>query len=358
MSKNGHSETAPLVASPKPFLASVEKGKRYAWCACGRSKTQPFCDGAHKGTPFKPVLFTAEKTGDVLLCGCKQSGNGPFCDGAHNNLEDTYEEATLEEIEAMKHACLVARGNDQAGKAMLDGGAYVAAPEKEKPIEKKNINLTSLIGADDGAKHLQVSKVETQTGVSSWVFHGDSEAALFIADGEGVVVIENKSYDVAAETSLFIRPNEAVQFKTEAPITAYLTVCPQAPISFPAIGGDNFDDAYADRFSAAADAQKNAMADRFYQVLIGEEAGSKELTQFIGGIPQSRAAFHRHLYEEAIIILAGEGMMWTENHKTPVKPGDVIFLPARQGHSLECESKDGMRLMGVFFPAGSPAINY
>ena len=26
----------------------VEAGKSYWWCACGRSKTQPICDGSHK----------------------------------------------------------------------------------------------------------------------------------------------------------------------------------------------------------------------------------------------------------------------------------------------------------------------
>ena len=35
----------------------VEKGKNYAWCSCGLSKKQPFCDNSHKGSEFKPVIY-------------------------------------------------------------------------------------------------------------------------------------------------------------------------------------------------------------------------------------------------------------------------------------------------------------
>ena len=63
----------------------LEKGKEYLFCACGRSQSQPFCDGSHKGTSFKPKAFTAEKDGDAWLCACKHSRNKPFCDGSHKD---------------------------------------------------------------------------------------------------------------------------------------------------------------------------------------------------------------------------------------------------------------------------------
>ena len=75
----------PLSPQNEPYAVEVEKGKTYYWCACGRSKNQPFCDGSHEGTSFQPVAFTAEKTDTVYLCGCKKTGNQPFCDGTHNS---------------------------------------------------------------------------------------------------------------------------------------------------------------------------------------------------------------------------------------------------------------------------------
>jgi CDGSH-type Zn-finger protein len=79
--------TDPVTAEPMPYLVELEEGRRYAWCRCGRSKRQPFCDGAsHKETGVEPLYFVANETGAVNLCGCKQTGDEPYCDGSHNML--------------------------------------------------------------------------------------------------------------------------------------------------------------------------------------------------------------------------------------------------------------------------------
>lgn len=76
------------VVSPQktPYAVNVEAGRKYAWCACGRSGTQPYCDGSHKDTGLNPLVFTAENTETVYLCGCKHTAASPFCDGTHKNL--------------------------------------------------------------------------------------------------------------------------------------------------------------------------------------------------------------------------------------------------------------------------------
>ncbi|MDH3700879.1 MAG: CDGSH iron-sulfur domain-containing protein [Alphaproteobacteria bacterium] len=76
----------PVVAQKSPYEVDVEEGKSYWWCACGRSKTQPFCDGSHKGTGFSPVEYTAKRSKAVYFCGCKQTDGQPLCDGKHNSL--------------------------------------------------------------------------------------------------------------------------------------------------------------------------------------------------------------------------------------------------------------------------------
>ena len=49
-----------VVAAKSPIAVSLEAGKDYHWCACGRSKSQPFCDGSHAGSDFTPLGFTAK----------------------------------------------------------------------------------------------------------------------------------------------------------------------------------------------------------------------------------------------------------------------------------------------------------
>jgi len=75
-----------VVAQKAPYQVDVAEGETCYWCACGRSKNQPYCDGSHQGTGFEPVAFTAEKTETVYFCGCKHSANKPFCDGTHTSL--------------------------------------------------------------------------------------------------------------------------------------------------------------------------------------------------------------------------------------------------------------------------------
>lgn len=76
----------PECPQKAPYPVDVEQGKTYYWCACGRSKNQPFCDGSHKGTDFTPVAYQAGKSEKVYFCGCKRTANKPLCDGTHNSL--------------------------------------------------------------------------------------------------------------------------------------------------------------------------------------------------------------------------------------------------------------------------------
>ena len=74
------------IADYDPKQVELEEGKTYAWCACGKSSNQPFCDGSHGGTNFSPVVFKAEATKTAYLCMCKQTTNPGFCDGSHKSL--------------------------------------------------------------------------------------------------------------------------------------------------------------------------------------------------------------------------------------------------------------------------------
>ena len=75
----------PKIAQRSPVVQPTAAGT-YAWCACGGSKRQPFCDGAHQGSGFTPVKVTIAQAKTVAWCGCKHTKTPPYCDGSHGRL--------------------------------------------------------------------------------------------------------------------------------------------------------------------------------------------------------------------------------------------------------------------------------
>lgn len=349
----------PKVAQYKPYRIAVEEGERYLWCSCGLSKTQPFCDKSHLDTDFKPIPYTANASRAVLFCGCKHSAAGPVCDGSHNNLADEYAEddRSLEELLADNTEIAF----DVSGRAILDGGCYVQRPQGLDWQTVGGIECATVICAEDNARFLDQYALRLAAGDSEVLQYPGSDLVLFFTVGEGQVSVAGRQFDVSSRTGIHVRSGEAFQLscRSGGALQCLATVCPggtglQVLPQMP----DNFDARFGERSVAYDETQRVTMADRFYQVLVGEEVGSAEVTQFIGQIPESKAAPHRHLYEEAIIILSAKGMMWTETRRAPVEPGDLIFLPAEQEHSLQCTDASGMELAGHFYPSGSPSINY
>lgn len=75
------------VAGKTPMIVDLKAGKTNAWCACGHSSNQPWCDGSHKGTGISPLIFKVEDDKKAAMCMCKQTGNPPYCDGSHSKID-------------------------------------------------------------------------------------------------------------------------------------------------------------------------------------------------------------------------------------------------------------------------------
>ncbi len=80
--------TKAAIADTRPVRVELESGKDYHWCSCGLSRSQPFCDGSHRGTEFTPLTFTATESAEAYLCQCKRSANSPYCDGSHKKISE------------------------------------------------------------------------------------------------------------------------------------------------------------------------------------------------------------------------------------------------------------------------------
>ena len=75
----------PVIAQKNPYAVELDAGE-YWYCTCGKSSSQPFCDGSHKDTDFSPLQVNISEKGTYYFCGCKRTATQPFCDGKHNDL--------------------------------------------------------------------------------------------------------------------------------------------------------------------------------------------------------------------------------------------------------------------------------
>lgn len=347
----------PVVARPKPCLVNVKAGRTYFWCSCGRSANQPFCDGSHKGTDFSPMKFKATQDDELLFCGCKQTRNGPFCDGAHTNLPGG---SPLDDPLSVENRDIPVVTERDGARALLNGTCYVFSSDLAAMQTRGSLRYCYMVSAELGSLY-QTQLLMEASDVPSPVFSlGGRDVILFIGAGSGTVTISGRTLPVKATDGVYIRPSEAVQLAAAAGqvLKVFVLACPLGEISWLDAMPANFDAQCPERVVPVDPQQRTEMGPRYFQVLVDKRIGSNVITQFIGHIPPSKAAPHRHLYEEAIIVLSGEGYMWTEDKKARVTAGDVIFLPRKQLHSLEATSADGIDVVGVICPGDNPSINY
>lgn len=354
----------PRVARYKAYYTELDPGRACLWCRCGRSRSQPWCDGSHRGTGLRPVRYVAGGKGEeVLFCGCKHTKTPPFCDGSHNNLLADYPEDDPGS-EANRAIPEAARG--PGGRAVLNGGCYVFSPGRAPRAERGALRYCTVIGPGLGSIHQSQFHFESgAAGVGAGdppvVAFGERDVVLFFTGGEAEVTISGRTFDAPTHSGVYVAPGEAfrVAGKGGAPVTFLASACPRADApEWPDRMPDDFDADHPERVVPLDPSQRQGMANRYFQMLVDRSVGSKAVTQFIGHIPPSKAEPHRHLYEEALIILTGAGCMWTENLKAPVEAGDVVFLPRKQLHSLEATSPEGMLVVGTIYPGDNPAINY
>jgi CDGSH-type Zn-finger protein/mannose-6-phosphate isomerase-like protein (cupin superfamily) len=356
---NSDESPEPLIAGTKPSYQELVAGRRYLWCRCGRSKNQPFCDGSHVGTGFQPVAYVAKCDGEeALFCMCKRTGTPPFCDGTHANLPGGYEVETAESVAA---STLPWAPEAEGGVRRLDGVCYTIRPAATRPADPGPFWLRTLVGPDSGAAFQTQLYMEVRDQPSPMLApSAPAQTILFVAGGSGAIEIGARRFTIGPLDGVMVLPGEGFR------LTADAGVCLQTFVSVcSAVGGlqkiaamPPFDETQPERVARIDAQRRKAMGTRFFQHLIDGTHGARNAVQFIGHIPQSKAQMHRHLYEEAVIVVSGEGVIWNENVRAPVAPGDVIFFPRKHVHSLQCTSPTGMDVLGVIHPGDNPGINY
>jgi mannose-6-phosphate isomerase-like protein (cupin superfamily) len=237
---------------------------------------------------------------------------------------------------------------------VLEGGCRVSTMQEGDPRVSGSLKVWEQIGKSTGAQAISLRILEFGPGTSPGLLNRESDEVLYLLDesGECTIVIDENAYDVGPQTGIYLRPGQTLVVENPGPGPVRF-VSSQADAQL-----DHRDESHLSPIVKLSDRRALPTADRWYRVLVDNEIGSEQVTQFVGSIPPGRAPDHFHEYEEVLFILRGEGRMWAGQTNTPIAPGSCIYLPKRQVHCVENTGEGELRLLGVFYPAGSPAVRY
>ena len=209
-------------------------------------------------------------------------------------------------------------------------------------IRNGTLTIRDQIGPETGAKAITLRLLEFDPGVSPVLQNQDTDEVLFSLNACRLV-IDELTHELEPQSGVFIRAQQAFRVENSG-TERVIFVSSQVPQQRSGIES---------AIVRLADQREMPTGDRWYRVLI-----ESEVTQFVGSIPPGRAPDHFHEYEEVLFILKGEGRVWLNHKSKPISYGSCIYLPPRQMHCVENTGTGELRLLGVFYPAGSPAVRY
>src|SRR5215831_4718325 len=239
---------------------------------------------------------------------------------------------------------------------------HVGHLRRGEPQVHGSLRLWSVFGRPTGATALSLRILEAAPGLSPGLRNAGCDEVLYVIEGSGTAYLDGHAFEVGPDTGIHLRPGMSLALENPGarPITLASARCPddgtsahfEAARTRPQAGSS----APPDVVARLADRPPEPASDgRSYQVVIDASGSGAPVTQFVGAIPPGRAPDHFHEYEEVLVILEGRGRMWAGRESAPIAPGSCVFLPRRQVHCVENLGEDRLRLLGVFYPSGSPA---
>jgi mannose-6-phosphate isomerase-like protein (cupin superfamily) len=241
---------------------------------------------------------------------------------------------------------------------ILDGGCRVSTMHEGEPRVEGSLKIWNQVGKASGARAISLRVLEFGPGTSTGLRNRVSDEVIYVLEGNCTVLIDDEPYEVGPETGVYLRPGQTLRVKNSGTdvVRFVSSQCPEETDESVSLNQPAKSDVAP--IVRLADRRALPTADRWYRVLVDDEIGSEQVTQFVGSIPPGRAPDHFHEYEEVLFILRGEGRMWAGETNTLIGPGSCIYLPRRQTHCVENTGAGELRLLGVFYPAGSPAVRY
>ncbi|HEU0252840.1 MAG TPA: cupin domain-containing protein [Pyrinomonadaceae bacterium] len=255
---------------------------------------------------------------------------------------------------------------------VLDGGCRVSTMNEGTPHVLGSLKIWNQVGKATGADAISLRVLEFGPGVSPGLRNRESDEVFYVLESlsdevaahDFAIVIDGDRYEIGAQTGVYLRPGQTLSVENPGPgaVRMVSSQCPEEMATDPQRSQEEGLTTAVTQpkppLVKLSDRRALPTADRWYRVLVDDEIGSEQVTQFVGSIPPGRAPDHFHEYEEVLFILRGEGRMWAGETNTPIAAGSCIYLPKRQLHCVENTGPGELRLLGVFYPAGSPAVRY
>jgi len=189
----------------------------------------------------------------------------------------------------------------------------------------------------NGCERLEQRVIRFGPGRSAPRSPGGRQEILYVTAGSGALLLDGAEHALGPDSGVLVLPGETYEIEAEDELKLL-------SVRTPASGGGGV------RTVRFADVEeRRADEKRTFRVLI-----ETDMTQFVGIVEPSRAADHSHPYDEVGYILEGRGFAHVGGDSIPIGPGSCFHLPPQEVHCIENTGPGVMRILGVFFPSGSP----
>ncbi len=229
---------------------------------------------------------------------------------------------------------------------MTAGTPVVRRPEQVPPGPlAPGVAAMQMLNDEHGCRALHQRRLRLEEGAALAATAGGRGEAWYVIRGSGIL-------EAGAAGTAELRPGTAAWL----PSSVDYRCRGELEILVITVQAGDAEDEPALKVTTLETRPVERTGDREFRVLLSE---GLSITQFAGLIPPGRAPEHQHTYDEVVHVLAGQGVVHLgggqREIQTQIGPGTSIYLPPHTPHCLENTGSEPLQVLGVFYPAGSPA---
>jgi mannose-6-phosphate isomerase-like protein (cupin superfamily) len=216
-----------------------------------------------------------------------------------------------------------------------------------EPSPAPGVTVVTMLDRRHGCAGLQQRLLRCAAGALVGGTAGALGESWYVVTGAGNVAAGDGAAALRQGTALWLRRGTGYRVHAETDLQAVVTAV--------RAGAPDEDTGPPLRVRALADCEPERTGDREFRVLLGPgHLGGLAITQFVGTIPPGRAPEHQHSYDEVVYVLDGQGVVHLRGGDSRIGRGTSVYLPPLHAHCLENTGTSPLRVLGVFYPAGSP----